>query len=73
MPPVDGRALDELCSSRAAPGGDHLDLGWWPVLLKRAWERVGAGARATTRLALDGGEGVNPSYRDHTDTNADHR
>jgi hypothetical protein len=65
-------ALDELCSFRAAPGGDHLDLDWWPVLLKRTWERTGAGAPATMRLALDGEDEVNPSYRDHPDTITDH-
>ncbi|MFJ6673240.1 hypothetical protein ACIQMJ_19190 [Actinosynnema sp. NPDC091369] len=65
-------ALDELCSFRAAPREDHLDLDWWPVLLKRAWERAGVGAQATMRLALDGDDEVNPSYRDHPDTIFDH-
>ncbi|MFE9747215.1 hypothetical protein ACFYOT_20120 [Saccharothrix saharensis] len=58
----------ELCSYRAAPDEDHLDLDWWPAALRRAWELTGVTAMATLRLALDGDGEVNPSYRDDPDT-----
>lgn len=63
-------ALDELCSFTSAQDEDYLDLNWWPVILKRAWELTGASARALGALqrGLDGDEEVNPSYRDHPNT-----
>ncbi|MDQ3788451.1 MAG: YfbM family protein, partial [Actinomycetota bacterium] len=60
------------CSFTAAPDEDHLDMGWWPAILERAWERSGADASAVLRHALNGGGEVNPAYRDHPDTVWEH-
>ncbi len=62
-------ALDAVCSYNAAPAEDHLDMGWWPAILERAWERTGA---AASRYALTGDDDVNPAYRDHPDTVWEH-
>ena len=66
--------LDALCSFTLIPKADHLDLNWWPVVLKRAWALTGAGSEALAVLGsgFDGDEEVNPSYRDHPDTIFDH-
>lgn len=65
-------ALDALCSFSSAPREDYLDLDWWPATLERAWARAGGDARGVLRHALDGGEEVNPAYRDHPGTVWEH-
>lgn len=67
-------ALDELCSFTSTPHKDYLDVNWWPVTLKRAWELTGADARTLTllRRGLDGDDEVNPAYRNHPNTIWEH-
>ena len=67
-------ALDELCSFTSTPEEDYLDVNWWPVTLKRAWELTGANGRtlALLRRGVDGDDEVNPAYRDHPNTIWEH-
>jgi hypothetical protein len=67
-------ALDTLCSFTSTPDEDYLDLNWWPIILRRAWELTGASARALAVLqrGFDGDEEVNPAYRDHPNTIWEH-
>ncbi len=67
-------ALDALCSFTSTPDEDYLDLNWWPIILRRAWELTGASARALAVLqrGFGGDKEVNPAYRDHPNTIWEH-
>lgn len=62
-------ALDKVCSTTDE---DHLDMNWWPDILKRAWELAGPDGLVVLRRAFDGDDEVNPAYRDHPDTISAH-
>lgn len=60
--------LSRLCSYDLAPASDHLDLDWAKHGIIRMCALSGVGDVSMVRRALEGGEAVNPAYRDHPDT-----
>ncbi|WP_436493305.1 DUF1877 family protein [Actinokineospora sp. HUAS TT18] len=58
--------VDRVCSFKAAPKSDHLDLDWAPSPLIRCCEIAGVVERLVSSLrdAMEGDFEVNPSYRD---------
>ncbi|MCP2163862.1 hypothetical protein LX83_000702 [Goodfellowiella coeruleoviolacea] len=64
--------LHKLCSYRSAPRSDHLDLDWWPVVLRRLGEPPEHAHLSVLRRAFDGHDEVNPAYRDHPTTVWEH-
>ncbi|MBE1461085.1 hypothetical protein [Kibdelosporangium phytohabitans] len=62
--------LDRLCSFQAASQRDYLDLNWWGIVLASLGKHHPS--LAVLDQALRRVEAVNPAYRDHHDTIAEH-
>ncbi|GAA4395220.1 hypothetical protein [Tsukamurella soli] len=60
-------AVDRLCSFRAVPRSDYLDLDWAGAMLVRVFELAGVDdvSVVALRLALTSRDELTPEYRDH--------
>lgn len=67
-------AIDQLCSFRLRPSCDYLDLDWSPRLFLAAAHLSEAPEAVTEalRLACEGVDEINPSYREAADTVWEH-